>query len=187
MISKRYILSIIVATALAGMAGTVSAHQMNSGGVGWQTAPGMMNNQNSGPGTMGPGDMDQAHSGMMGPGTLGGYCPACGMRFGTGSYFGLDLNKDQSHQIARIEYRARAQQRELMSELREAQNKLHELDYADPRDPSAIYSELSTIDGLQRQMFEANLNARSEVQSILTPEQRERVDHLAQNGMIWRF
>lgn len=182
MISKTQILSIVAATALAGMVGTVSANQVNSGGVGWQTAPGMINNQNTG-----PGDLAEAHPGMMGPGTLGGYCPACGMRFGTGSYFGLNLNKDQSKQIAQIENQARAQQRELMSQLRHAQNKLHELDYAGTRDPSAIYSQLSKIDGLQRQMFEANLNARRKVQALLTPEQRERVDHLAQNGIIWRF
>ena len=187
MISKTQILSIVLAAMLAGMVGTASANQVRSGGTGWQTAPGMMNNQGMGPGTMGPGMMGELHPGMMGPGTLGGYCPACGMRFGTGAYYGLELNNDQRDQIAKIERQAREKQWKLMSQLRDEQYNLQELYYDDTRDPSAINSELSKIDELQRQMFEANLAARSKVEALLTPEQRERVDNLAQNGMIWRF
>lgn len=164
MISTTQILSIAVSAMLAGMIGTASANQMGSGGTGWQTAPGMMNNHDMGPGTMGADPM-------------GGYCPACGARMESGHFFGLNLSQDQRDQIANIETQAREQQWNLMGQMREAQYKLNDMLSAQNADPTRINDQAVTVEKLEQQMVQANTNARDKVLSLLTPEQRDRVIH----------
>ncbi len=196
MISKKHLTKVILATVLVGMVGIVSAHQTGRGAGGWGMGPGMMG-PGMGPGMMGPGMMGPGMGpGMMGPGMGPGMMgPGMGPgmmgpgMMGPGmtpdDYYGLNLNESQRNKIATIQKQARKEQWDLMSQMREEQYKLQELYYAQQPDPSAINAQAGKIEQLQRKMVQANINAQKQVESVLTPEQREQLQQWYRSGAMW--
>ena len=217
MISKRQLTSAILAAVLAGMVGTVSAQQMGPGymgpgmmgpymgpgTMGPYMGPGMMGpytGRGMGPGMMGPGygnmgpGMMGPGYGNMGPGMMGpGYGnmgPGYGY-MGPGmspeDNYGLNLSEDQRDKIAAIQKQARKEQWDLMTQMREEQYKMQELYYAQRPDPSAINAQAAKIEQLQRKMVQANINAQKQVESVLTPEQREQMQRWYRNRAMWGY
>ena len=205
MISKRQLTSAILAAVLAGMVGTVSAQQMGPGymgpgmmgpymgpgTMGPYMGPGMMGpytGRGMGPGMMGPGYGNMG-PGMMGPG-YGNMGPGYGY-MGPGmspeDNYGLNLSEDQRDKIAAIQKQARKEQWDLMTQMREEQYKMQELYYAQRPDPSAINAQAAKIEQLQRKMVQANINAQKQVESVLTPEQREQMQRWYRNRAMWGY
>jgi Spy/CpxP family protein refolding chaperone len=154
-----------------GMMGPYMGPGMTGPYAGGGMGPGMM-----GPGMMGPG----VGPGNMGPNYMGpGVAP--------GNYYGLDLSEDQRNKIAAIQEQARKEQWNLMTQMREEQYKLQELYYAQQPDPSAINAQAGKIEQLQRKMVQANIDAQKQVESVLTPEQREQLQRWNRNRAMWGY
>ena len=166
MISKRQLAKVMLAAALAGVVGTVSAQQMG---------PGMMG---PGYGNMGPG------YGNMGPGMMGPGYGNIGPGMSPDGYYGLDLSEDQQSKIAAIQKQARKDQWNIMGQIRDEQFKLQELYYARQPDPAAINAEASKIEQLQRKLIQANIDAQKQMESVLTPEQREQLQRWYRSSMM---
>ena len=130
---------------------------------------------------MGPG-MGNMSGGMMGRGMgmMGGGMPGHGM--GIGYMMGpammqaLGLSAEQKAKISQIQAQARKKQWPLMGDLREERIKLHELMSSDSTpDPAAATAQYQKVQDLERQLFEAALLARNQVEATLTPEQKEKL------------
>jgi len=183
MISKRQLAKVMLAAALAGVVGTVSAQQMGPGMMGpgyGNMGPGMMGPGygNMGPGMMGPG------YGNMGPGMMGPGYGNIGPGMSPDGYYGLDLSEDQQSKIAAIQKQARKDQWNIMGQIRDEQFKLQELYYARQPDPAAINAEASKIEQLQRKLIQANIDAQKQMESVLTPEQREQLQRWYRSSMM---
>jgi Spy/CpxP family protein refolding chaperone len=132
--------------------------------------PGMMYGYGGGYG-MGPGMMYGYES--RGPGMMYGYAPESGWNC-YGAY-GLDLSKDQESKLAAIQNDFARTQVDRWATIREEQLKLRQL-YADPkRDDTAIASSRARLSKLQREMFQAGIEAHNKMDAILTPDQREQL------------
>jgi len=142
--------------------------------------PGMMGPGygNMGPGMMGPG------YGNMGPGMMGPGYGNMGPGMSPDNYYGLNLSEDQREKIAVIQKQARKEQWDIMTQMREEQYKLQELYYAQQPDPSAINAQAGKIEQLQRKMIQANIDAQKQVESVLTPEQREQLQNWYRSSMM---
>ena len=101
--------------------------------------------------------------------------------------YGLNLSEDQRDKIAAIQKQARKDQWDLMTQMREEQYKMQELYYAQRPDPSAINAQAAKIEQLQRKMVQANINAQKQVESVLTPEQREQMQRWYRNRAMWGY
>jgi len=133
---------------------------------------------NMGPGMMGPG------YGNMGPGMMGPGYGNVGPGMNPGDYSGLNLSEDQRNKIAAIQKQARKQQWDLMTQMREEQYKLQELYYQNQPDASAINAQAGKIEQLQRKMIQINIEAQKQVESVLTPEQREQLQSWYRSSMM---
>ncbi len=164
---KRKILA--VATALFTLAGGSHAQPFGPGGG---YGPGMM-------GGYGPGY-------GMGPGMMGGYGPGYGMAPGMGygmgpgvmggyafrSFYGLDLTAEQSEKIAKIQQTFAKQQWDLMTPLHSPGGAMEQMHSGDDKAARQAYEAMASA---QKQMFEASLEMRKQVEAVLTPEQREQL------------
>ena len=100
------------------------------------------------------------------------------------NYYGLNLSDDQREKIAVIQKQARKEQWDIMTQMREEQYKLQELYYAQRPDPSAINAQAAKIEQLQRKLIQANIDAQKQVESVLTPEQREQLQRWYRSSMM---
>lgn len=159
---KRSILTILAASLVA----SVSAWAQPAGGYG-----------------MGPGMMGGYGHGMMGggygsgPGMMGGPGYGHGMMggYGPGGWPNIpDLTKEQRDKISAIQRDLRQKQWALMDKMHE------EFESRSPYregkfDEQAARKAYDTTEKLHRQMFENSLDAQKRIDSILTPEQREKM------------
>jgi len=125
----------------------------------------------------------------MAPDAMDEYCPGCGMMGGYGMgpgmmggygmgprpMAGLELNREQQTQMARIETELRKHNWTLQGAIIDARGELFEL-YADETpDPKKIGAVYGKIFDLRRQMIEGAIEARNRQRAILSDEQREKL------------
>lgn len=188
---SRYlsVAGMFVATAL-----TAQVHAQGYGpGMMWGSgagpnAPGVMmgNGPGYGPGPgpgptggyggMGPGMMGGWGAGM-GPGMMGGFGyagmgPGMMAGWGYGGLAGLDLTDQQRSKIDQIQDDLRKKNWAVMGRLLDEQSRMRDLASADKPDPAAIGKQSMKMADLQRQMLEAGMDARNQIDAVLTKEQK---------------
>ncbi len=155
--------AIALGLAAAGAAGAQGYGPGMGGGYG----PGMM-------GGYGPGMMGGGGAGMMrgyGPGMMGG-----------GPLGVLDLKDEQREKIFAIQEAAHSKNWGTMGQLRSEQFRLRNMYYAEKVDAKALGEQQKNVDDLRRQMLQSHVETRSQVEAILTPEQKKQ---LRQYGPWW--
>lgn len=135
-----------------------------------QWGPGMMGGYGPGYG-MGPGMMGGGYAQGYGPGMMGGYGP--------GAYGALDLTDEQRDKIASI-------QQDLWKKHWALMGAMHELrgNFFPRKDDSAADAQKNyeAMAALQKQMFEASLEARKQIDAVLTKEQQEQLRKNSRRG-----
>ena len=133
-----------------------------------------------GPGPGGPGYGPGYGSGMMGgygygPGMIGGYGPGPGMMGGPGGGLAsLGLNPEQREKIAVVHEENRKANWNTMGQMRSEQFKLRQMYSAEKVDSAAVADQQKKVDELRRQMLKSHVEARNQINAILTPEQRKQ-------------
>jgi len=166
---RKALLASLVMVAMVAVAGTAGAQQYGYG-------PGMMQGYGMGPGMMGQGMMGQ---GMMGPGMMGpgmmGPGMMGGMMHGYGYGYGVDLTPEQRSKVLDIEQRFAQQNWDLMG-------KMHQQGYRGPQvyrdgkfDEQAARKNYEAMEVSRKQMFETWLKAQKEMDALLTPDQRQKM------------
>jgi Spy/CpxP family protein refolding chaperone len=109
---------------------------------------------------------------------MGGYGPGPGYgRRGYGPGGGLaalNLSDEQRDKIAAIQEENRKKNWDRMGQMRSEQFKLRRMYYADKVDPAAVAEQQKKVDDLRRQLIQSRVEARNQVQAVLTPEQRKQ-------------
>jgi Spy/CpxP family protein refolding chaperone len=146
----------LAALALAGAVGTAFAQGPGPGGPGYGYGPGMMG------GGYGPGMM-----GGYGPGMMGGYGPG-------GNLASLGLSAEQREKIVALQEENRKANWSTMGQMRSEQFKLRQMYNADKVDAAAVTDQQKKVDELRRQMIKSHVDARNQINAILTPEQRKQ-------------
>lgn len=146
-------------------------------GPGYGMGPGMMGGYGPGYG-MGPGMMGGYGPGYgMGPGMMGGYGMGPGMMWG-GGYGGYgipNLTDEQRTKLGKIEDEFRQKQFALMQSMHGLMWKDSGI-YRDGKfDENAARKAYDEMANLRKQMFENSLAERKQIDSVLTPEQREQM------------
>ena len=159
------------------------------GGYGPGGGPGYGQGQGYGPGYgpgygMGPGMMGGYGPGYgMGPGMMGGYGPGYGMgpgmMGGYGGYggygYGVDLSPEQRAKIADIQQEFGRKRWDLMEKMHEEGGPMYQAFGSGTFDEKAARKGFQAMADAQKQMFEAQLQARKKFDAVLTPEQREQM------------
>ena len=140
-------------------------------GPGGGYGPGMMGGE-YGPGMMGGG---------CGRGTMGGHNPGGGM-LGSRPLGALDLTDDQRDKIFAIQEEARSKNFGTMTQMRAEQYKVAKMYNAEKADPKLIGEQQKKVDELRRQMIQSRVETRTQVEAVLTPEQKKQ---LRQYGPWW--
>ncbi|HET7763959.1 MAG TPA: Spy/CpxP family protein refolding chaperone [Burkholderiales bacterium] len=146
-----------------GLAGVVGAALAQGPGYGPGYGPGMMGGYGYGPGMMGG----------YGPGMMGGY---------GGGLASLGLNAEQREKIAAVQEENRKANWNTMGQMRSEQFKLRQMYNADKVDSAAVADQQKKVDELRRQMLKSHVEARNQINAILTPEQRKQ---FRQYGPPW--
>jgi len=161
----------LIASLLA--TGAFAATSFAQGGPGY--GPGY------GPGMMGPG----YGAGMMGP----GYGPGMmgggpGRGYGPGGMPGaLNLTDEQRAKIEAIREDGRQKNWAAMGQMRSEMFKLRTLYSADTLDANAIVEQQKKVDELRRQLLKSRIESRSQIEAVLTPEQRKQFRQMRPRGM----
>lgn len=108
----------------------------------------------------------------MGPGMMGGY----GM--GPGALAGLDLSAEQRSRIRDIQREVRQQHWTLMGQVHEQQFRLQELQESGTATREQIDQAYAAAAEAHKKMLDTARDARSRMQAVLTPEQREKLGRL---------
>jgi Spy/CpxP family protein refolding chaperone len=157
----------LAALALAGAVGVALAQGPGPGGPGY--GPGY------GPGMMGGYGY--------GPGTMGGYSPGMMRGYGPGSSLAsLGLSAEQREKIVALQEENRKANWSTMGQMRSEQFKLRQMYNADKVDAAAVADQQKKVDELRRQMIKSHVEARNQINAILTPEQRKE---FRQYGPWW--
>jgi Spy/CpxP family protein refolding chaperone len=148
-------------------------------GPGYGMGPGMMGGYGPGYG-MGPGMMGGYGPGYgMGPGMMGGYGPGYGMEpgmmsgLGAGAVQMLDLDATQRGKVNQISYALRKKMWQIVGEMQDEQSKLRDLYLAEKPERSAIVAVYKRLFDLRLKRVEAMLDARADLDKVLTQEQRD--------------
>ena len=139
--------------------------------------PGLAQDQGRGPG-YGPGMMGDG-PGMMGGGPGwgrgGGYGPGPGAAIS-------GLTDEQRDKLAVIREQHRQKNWGTMGQVQAEQFKLRQMYSADKLDSAAILEQQKKVDELRRQMLKSRLEARKEIEAVLTPEQRKQLRQMGPWG-----
>ena len=147
-----------------GMGPGMMGQGMGPGMMGYGMGPGMMG-QGMGPGMMGYGMGPGMMGGMMGPGMMGGANP----------YAALDLTDAQRAKIAEIQEQLWRKHWDLMGKMHEERYHMHRfMSGAAPDDAGTRKAYVAMADA-HKQMFDATLDARKQIEAVLTPEQRDKL------------
>ena len=149
-------------------------------GQGQGMGPGMMG-QGYGPGygPMGPGMMGQGYGpGMMGqgmgPGMMGGMMGS-GMMVGANPYAGLDLSAEQRAKVSDIQEGLWRKQWDLMGKMHEERYHMYQLMSGVTPDDASARKAYQAMADAHKKMFDAMLDARKQIDAVLTKEQREKL------------
>jgi Spy/CpxP family protein refolding chaperone len=143
----------LAALALAGAVSVAFAQGPGPGGPGY--GPGY------GPGMMG----GYGYGGGYGPGMMGGYGGGLGS---------LNLSAEQREKIVSVQEENRKANWSTMGQMRSEQFKLRQMYNADKVDSAAVGDQQKKVDELRRQMLKSHVEARNQINAILTPEQRKQ-------------
>lgn len=128
---------------------------------------------------------------MMGPGMMGGMGAGYGMGHGMGMVGGgmgpmamLDLSDAQTAQLEKIHTESKKQQRTLMRQMWEEQDKLSDLYHTEKRDPATIGKAYGKLADLQRQALEARIDMENKMAAVLTTEQKAQMRRGFGRGMM---
>jgi len=138
---------------------------MGPGMMGPGYGPGMMG-QGMGPGMMGYGMMGQG----MGPGMMGG------MMYGANPYASVDLSAEQRAKISAIQEGLWRKQWDLMGRMHEERYHMHQLMSGAVADDAAARKAYQAMADAHKQMFDAMLAARKQIDAVLTKEQRDKLN-----------
>lgn len=112
-----------------------------------------------------------------GPGMMGGgYGPGYG-RGGYGAGGGLaalNLSDEQREKVLSLQEENRRKNWDTMGQMRAEMFKLRGMYYADKIDPQVYADQQKKVDDLRRQMLASRIEARNQIEKILTPEQRKQ-------------
>ena len=97
--------------------------------------------------------------------------------------YDLDLNDQQVERIDAIRERTRDMQWEFSGRVREGQWQLMKLLRADNPDPAEAGKQYAGISDLSRQMLEQSVDARNQIDAVLTQEQRVELRRWRRNRM----
>jgi len=114
-----------------------------------------------------------------GPGMMGGYG---GYGPGPGAAI-AGLTDEQRDKVAVIREQHRQKNWGTMGQVQAEQFKLRQMYSADKIDSAAILKQQEKVDELRRQMLKSRLEARKEIEAVLTPEQRKQ---MRQTGPWWQ-
>ncbi|MEO8936134.1 MAG: Spy/CpxP family protein refolding chaperone [Burkholderiaceae bacterium] len=129
---------------------------------------GMMGNYGSGYGMGRGGMMGDYSSGYgMGRGMMGGFAPGPD----------LNLTAEQRVKITSIREDLRRKHWDLMGKMQDEQALMNEQYNADKRDDAAISKTYLKMSEFRHQMFDLSLNAQSQIDAVLTKEQRDKRKH----------
>jgi Spy/CpxP family protein refolding chaperone len=112
---------------------------------------------------MGPGMMGGSDYGM-GPGMMGGY----------GTRSDLNLTAEQRSKIAKIQNDVRRKHWDLMGKMQDEQSQMNEQYSSDQRDDATLSKSYRRMSDLRHQMFDLSLSAQTQIDAVLTKEQREK-------------
>jgi Spy/CpxP family protein refolding chaperone len=180
---KRMLIAIAATTLLTGLAVAQAGGPMGRGMPG----PGMMGYGTMGPGMMGYGAPSFGY-GPMGPGMMGGdmgACPMTGygmMGHGPAGFdarvWSLGLNDAQRDKILAIERAASRKQWELMGKMHDQSLRAHESYATGKWDEDALRKNFEVVSEVHKGLFETSLQARKDIEAVLTPEQRSQLNSL---------
>jgi Spy/CpxP family protein refolding chaperone len=102
-----------------------------------------------------------------GPGWTGGYGNGWALQ-------ALNLTDEQQQKVAAIHEENRRKNWEEMGQVRTEQFKLRQMAFSEKVDANAIVEQQKKVDELRRNMLKSRLEARNQVDTILTPEQRKQ-------------
>jgi len=129
---------------------------------------GMMDGYGSGHGMGGYGHGErmggQRSDCGMGPGMMGG----------SGLRSDLNLSADQRSKIAKIQNDLRRQHWALMGKMLDEQAQMGEQYSSDNPDDAMLKKTYRNMSDLRHQMFDLSLDARKQIEAVLTKEQREK-------------
>jgi Spy/CpxP family protein refolding chaperone len=111
-----------------------------------------------------------------------GYGAGMGMGYGRGGLAALELSDAQAEKVFAIQEAGRQKNWATMSKMRAEMFKLQRLYNNDKADPKAVTEQQKKVDELRRDMLQARLETRKQVETVLTPEQRKQ---LRQYGPWW--
>lgn len=141
---------------------------------------GMMGGYGHGSGNgygMGPGMMGGYGQGSgygMGPEMMGGYGMGSGVFGGYGPGTNLNLTGEQRGKIAKIQNEVRRKHWDLMGKMQEEQSQMSEQYNSETRDDTALSKSYRKMSELRHQMFDLSLDARKQIDTLLTKEQRAK-------------
>lgn len=174
---KRILIAIAATTLLAGVGGAHAAGSMGRGVPG----PGMMGY--GVPGSSGGYE-------MMGPGMMeyGMGCPMAGFAMmGRGStrfeaqYPSLELSDTQRGKVLAIERAAWRKQWELMGKMHDQHLIAQESYAAGVWNEQLLRKNYEVLNEVHKEIFETSLQARKDIEAVLTPEQRSQINNLSGN------
>ncbi len=124
----------------------------------------------------------------MGPGMMGGYGMGQGMMEGYAQNYGmgpgmmgnnaqranLNLTAEQRSKIGKIQTDMRRKHWDLMGKMQDEQAQMNDQFNSDKRDDAAVSKSYRKISEIREQMFETSLSAQSQIDAVLTKEQREK-------------
>jgi len=93
------------------------------------------------------------------------------------------LTDEQRDKIALVREQNRSRNWGTMGQVQAEQFKLRQMYAADKLDSAAILEQQKKVDELRRQMLKSRLEARKEIEAVLTPEQRKQLRHM---GPWWQ-
>ncbi|WP_083928348.1 Spy/CpxP family protein refolding chaperone [Marinobacterium rhizophilum] len=118
---------------------------------------------------------------MMGPGMMGGCAPMHG--YG-GMFQMLELNDDQQQKVSQIHQELQKKRWDLMGKMHEESAKLRQLFFAEKRDAEAIGEQQQRVFDLSQQMTKDWIETQSQIEELLTPEQKDKLHEFGRQGMM---
>ena len=111
-----------------------------------------------------------------------GYGGGMGMGYGRGGLASLNLSDAQAEKIFAIQDAQHQKNWPAMSKMRSEMFKLRRMYYDEKADPKAVAEQQKKVDELRRTMLQSRLEARKQIEAVLTDEQRKQ---LRQFGPWW--